>query len=110
MGGASTHAYRAYVLHPRPLELARDAGGATCTTTMRRHSCSGRPLVLSRGPVRVRASRTTPVSPHWFGGLMRKQPRRITWLMVACAAAAAASPGRAQQVDPYPQTLQFGAG
>jgi hypothetical protein len=30
--------------------------------------------------------------------------------MVAGAAAAAASPGRAQQVDPYPQTLQFGAG
>jgi hypothetical protein len=41
---------------------------------------------------------------------MRKQPRGITWLMVAGAAAAAASPGRAQQVDPYPQTLQFGAG
>ena len=41
---------------------------------------------------------------------MREQPRRITWLMVACAAAVAASPGRAQQVDPYPQTLQFGAG
>ena len=41
---------------------------------------------------------------------MRKPPRGITWLMVACAAAAAASPGRAQQVDPYPQTLQFGVG
>ncbi|HUQ82370.1 MAG TPA: hypothetical protein VM076_14555 [Gemmatimonadaceae bacterium] len=41
---------------------------------------------------------------------MRKPPRRKTWLMVACATAAAASHGRAQQVDPYPQTLQFGAG
>ena len=43
---------------------------------------------------------------------MRKQPRGITWLMAACAAAAAASPGRAQQADqyPYPQTLQFGTG
>jgi hypothetical protein len=41
---------------------------------------------------------------------MRKQPRGITWLMVAGAGAAAASSGRVQQVDPYPQTLQFGAG
>src|SRR5215216_5945584 len=41
---------------------------------------------------------------------MRKPPRGATWLMVACATAAAASHGRAQQVDPYPQTLQFGAG
>ena len=41
---------------------------------------------------------------------MRKQPRRITWLMVACAAAAAAPSSSAQQVEPYTQTLQFGAG
>ena len=41
---------------------------------------------------------------------MRKQPRRITWLMVACATAAAASSSSAQQVEPYTQTLQFGAG
>ena len=38
---------------------------------------------------------------------MGKQPRGITWLVVACAAASSA---RAQQVEPYPQTLQFGAG
>lgn len=41
---------------------------------------------------------------------MRKRPRGTTWYMVACATAAAASLGRAQQIDPYPQTLQFGAG
>jgi hypothetical protein len=29
---------------------------------------------------------------------------------VACGAASVASPARAQQVEPYPQTLQFGAG
>src|SRR5215203_6019886 len=41
---------------------------------------------------------------------MRKQPRGMTWLMVACATAAAASSSSAQQVEPYTQTLQFGAG
>ena len=41
---------------------------------------------------------------------MRKQPRGITWLLVACATAAAASSSSAQQVEPYTQTLQFGAG
>ena len=41
---------------------------------------------------------------------MRKPPRGTMWLMVACATVAAASHGYAQQVDPYPQTLQFGAG
>jgi hypothetical protein len=41
---------------------------------------------------------------------MRKQPRGITWLMVAGAGAAAASPGLAPQGYPSPQTLQFGAG
>ena len=40
---------------------------------------------------------------------MRKRPRGTAWLMVACALPAA-TPTRAQQVDPYPQTLQFGAG
>lgn len=41
---------------------------------------------------------------------MRKPPRGTKWLMVAGATVAAASHGYAQQVDPYPQTLQFGAG
>ena len=49
---------------------------------------------------------------------MRKPPRTRAWLMVACAIAVAVSVGpvvstaRAQlvQVQPYPQTLQFGAG
>ena len=43
---------------------------------------------------------------------MRKRPRGTAWLMVACAMSVATS-ARAQQpqlVDPYPQTLQFGAG
>ena len=40
---------------------------------------------------------------------MRKRPRGTAWLMVACAMSAATST-RAQQVEPYPQTLQFGAG
>jgi len=43
---------------------------------------------------------------------MRKRPRGTAWLMVACAtsAALAATTSEAQQVEPYPQTLQFGAG
>jgi hypothetical protein len=41
---------------------------------------------------------------------MRKRPRGTTWVLVACATTAAASVGSAQQVDPYAQTLQFGAG
>ena len=42
---------------------------------------------------------------------MRKPPRGMAWMMVACAAAVAGSSGRAQQpIQPYPQTLQFGAG
>jgi hypothetical protein len=44
---------------------------------------------------------------------MRKRPRGTTWLMVACAISAAASSTPAQQaqlIDPYTQTLQFGAG
>jgi len=41
---------------------------------------------------------------------MRKQPRGVTWALVACATAAGASVGRSQQVEPYGQTLQFGAG
>src|SRR5687768_12869410 len=40
---------------------------------------------------------------------MRKRPRSTTWLMIACAMSATSSV-TAQQVDPYPQTLQFGAG
>ena len=46
---------------------------------------------------------------------MRKPSRTRAWLMVACAigvAVSAVSTGHAQlvQVQPYPQTLQFGAG
>ena len=41
---------------------------------------------------------------------MRRRPRGTAWLMVACAMSAAASSTGAQQVDPYAQTLQFGAG
>jgi hypothetical protein len=41
---------------------------------------------------------------------MRKQPRGVTWALVACATVAGASVGRSQQVEPYGQTLQFGAG
>lgn len=41
---------------------------------------------------------------------MRRPPRGIGWVTVACAILAAASAAGAQQVDPYPQTLQFGAG
>jgi hypothetical protein len=43
---------------------------------------------------------------------MRKRPRGTAWLMVACATSAtlAANTSKAQQVEPYPQTLQFGAG
>ena len=43
---------------------------------------------------------------------MRKRPRGTAWLMVACATSAtlAATTSKAQQVEPYPQTLQFGAG
>jgi hypothetical protein len=41
---------------------------------------------------------------------MRRQPRGMTWLMVACATAAGAPSSRAQLVEPYTQTLQFGAG
>jgi len=41
---------------------------------------------------------------------MRRPPRGTMCVMVACAIMAAASAGGAQQVEPYPQTLQFGAG
>ena len=41
---------------------------------------------------------------------MRKRPRGTAWLMVACAISATAPAAGAQQVDPYAQTLQFGAG
>ena len=41
---------------------------------------------------------------------MRRQPRGVTWALVACATVACASVGRSQQVEPYGQTLQFGAG
>lgn len=41
---------------------------------------------------------------------MRRRPRGTAWLTVACAMSAAASSTGAQQVDPYAQTLQFGAG
>lgn len=41
---------------------------------------------------------------------MRKRPRGTAWLMVACAMSATAPAAGAQQVDPYAQTLQFGAG
>jgi hypothetical protein len=41
---------------------------------------------------------------------MRKPPRGVTWSLVACAIGTSASVGNAQQVEPYAQTLQFGAG
>ena len=41
---------------------------------------------------------------------MRKPPRGVTWSLVACAAVAMASVASAQQVEPYGQTMQFGAG
>jgi hypothetical protein len=41
---------------------------------------------------------------------MGKPPRGVTWALVACATAASASVGSSQQVAPYGQTLQFGAG
>ena len=59
--GASAHAHRAYVLHPRALELAHDAGDARYdddAAAFVQQSSSG---AVSRS-VRVRASRTTPVS------------------------------------------------
>jgi hypothetical protein len=41
---------------------------------------------------------------------MRKPPRGVTWSLVACATVAMASVASAQQVEPYGQTMQFGAG
>ena len=41
---------------------------------------------------------------------MRKRPRHRAWFMVACATVAGGSSGAAQQVDRYPQSVQFGPG
>jgi hypothetical protein len=41
---------------------------------------------------------------------MRKPPRGVTWALVLFATVAFASVSRSQQVEPYGQTLQFGAG
>src|SRR5678816_2611732 len=101
--------YRAYLLHPGSLELA-----PAMPATRRQQAMSGCGAVLSWSGlsrfVLVRASRTMPVRFTSSGGLMRKQPRGVTWALVACATAAGASVGRSQQVEPYGQTLQFGAG
>src|SRR5512138_218042 len=107
--GPSREQYRAYVLHPRSLELAPAMPATRRPRRPASRSCSGRECVVSRVMLE-RASRTKPVRFTSSGGLMRKPPRDNAWVMVACATITLVSPAHAQQVQPYGQTMQFGVG